>query len=357
MKILLIGGTGFIGHNVLEQLVDAGHRVAVFHRGVTQRTLPDGVFEIKGDRNQLASQRREFSDFAPEVAVDFALSSAYQAEALMQALSGIASRVVAISSMDVYRACAVSHRSEEGELQKLPLTEDSELRSRRLYPPEALAAMKTIFNSGWITDDYDKIPVEKTILSNSNVAGTVLRLPMVYGPGDAAHRLAPLVKRMLDGRRKIILPQPRAEWRGPKGYVEDVAHAIVLAATSNVARGRVYNIAEADALTELEWAQLVAAEMNWDGEFVILPAERVPRHLSDPANFAQHWVASSARIRKELGYGETISRKEAIHRTAAWERDNLPQQLSMKHFDYTAQFDYAAEDAALAAYAGSAASS
>lgn len=349
MKVLLIGGTGFIGHNVLEQLAGAGHRVAVFHRGVTAATLPSGVLEIKGDRSRLADHRHEFSDFSPDVAVDFALSSASQAEATMQALSGIAPRVMAISSMDVYRACGISHRSEEGELQPLPLTEDSELRSKRLYSPESLDMMKSLFK--WVNDDYDKIPVEKTILSNSDAAGTVLRLPMVYGPGDPLHRMAPLVKRMLDGRRKIILPQPRAQWRGPKGYVEDVAQAIVLAALSNAACGRIYNIAEAHALTELEWAQLVAAEMNWDGEFVILPAERVPRHLSDPANFAQHWVVSSARIRQELAFDETISRKDAIHRTVAWERDHLPLQVPLKSVDYDA------EDAALEDYAGSATSS
>lgn len=350
MKILLIGSTGFIGHHVIEQLAANGHEIAVFHRGTTKNALPKGVKELHGDRNRICEHRRAFADFAPEVAVDFALSSASQAESMMQALNGIVARVIAISSMDVYRASGILHRSEEGELQQLPLSEESELRTKRPYSPETLANMKAIFNIGWVTDDYDKIPVEKAILSKLNVCGTIMRLPMVYGQGDWAHRLASLVKPMLDGRRKIILPEARAQWRGPKGYVEDVAHAIALAALSDAARGRIYNIAEVDALTELEWAQLVAQEMNWDGEFVILPLDRLPKHLFDPANFAQHWVASSARIRQELGYEELISRKEAIRRTVAWERDHLPQQVPFN------QFDYDAEDAALATSAGSASS-
>jgi hypothetical protein len=54
-------------------------------------------------------------------------------------------------------------------------------------------------------------------------------------------------------------------------------------------------------------------------------------------------VASSDRIRKELGYRELLPREEAIRRTIEWERANPPTAP-------LAQFDYAAEDAALAEF-------
>jgi hypothetical protein len=54
-------------------------------------------------------------------------------------------------------------------------------------------------------------------------------------------------------------------------------------------------------------------------------------------------VASSDRIRKELGYQELLSREEAIYRTIAWERANPPSAP-------TAQFHYEAEDEALAQF-------
>jgi hypothetical protein len=57
-------------------------------------------------------------------------------------------------------------------------------------------------------------------------------------------------------------------------------------------------------------------------------------------NTAQHLVASSERIRTELGYRELLPREEAIRRTIEWERANPPAQP-------LAQFDYEAEDAAL----------
>jgi nucleoside-diphosphate-sugar epimerase len=124
--------------------------------------------------------------------------------------------------------------------------------------------------------------------------------------------------------------------------VEDVASAVVLA-TSPQAMGRVYNVCEADSFGELDWARKIAAASGWDGEFVVLPHDRTPKHLLWPGNTAQHIVASSDRIRKELGYRELLPRDDAIRRTIDWERANPPAQP-------LAQFDYEAEDAALAQF-------
>jgi nucleoside-diphosphate-sugar epimerase len=84
--------------------------------------------------------------------------------------------------------------------------------------------------------------------------------------------------------------------------------------------------------------------MRWAGEFVVLPTERTPRHLLKPGNAAQHWTASSTRIRQELGYEESVTIDESIRRTIRWEREN-PAAAAL-----LAQFDYAAEDAAVAGH-------
>jgi nucleoside-diphosphate-sugar epimerase len=64
--------------------------------------------------------------------------------------------------------------------------------------------------------------------------------------------------------------------------------------------------------------------------------------LLSPGNFSQHWVASSKRIRQELGYRETAPRDEALRRTIQWEVENPPAEIP------DGLFNYAAEDAALA---------
>jgi nucleoside-diphosphate-sugar epimerase len=190
MRVLLIGGNGFIGSPLTKQLLAAGHTVAVFHRGPAPGNDGNDVLHISGDRNCLSAYRDKLQEFAPDVIVDLILSSGEQARQLMNAARGITGRVVALSTGDVYRAWGVLHRVETGELEPLPITEDSACRTtRRLYSPETIRAMQSI--ATWATEDYDKIAVEEAIMSSLAVPGTVLRLPMVYGPGDLAHRFSP----------------------------------------------------------------------------------------------------------------------------------------------------------------------
>ncbi len=340
MRILLIGGNGFIGRFAVAALMQQGHALAVFHRGTT--AVPAGVDEIRGDRNQLNASAQELKRFAPDVVIDLVISSAPQAEELMNIFRGATRRMVMLSSIDVYRGVGIFHGTESGPLQDVPLTEESDLRRcLHPYPPESMQLLRKTF--AWVTDDYDKIPAERVVMNDRELPGTVLRLPMVYGPGDPLHRFYPVVKRIADLRRHIIFPETLAAWHSPRGYVENVAAAIALAATEERAARRIYNVCEEPSFSELEWARKIAAAMLWDGDFVVLPIEHTPRHLQKPGNPAQHWTASSARIRQELGYEEPVAIEEAIRRTIRWERDNAPAGA------FLAQFDYAAEDAAVAA--------
>ena len=150
---------------------------------------------------------------------------------------------------------------------------------------------------------------------------------------------------MDDQRPAIIFSDDMAAWRTPRGYVENVADAVVLAAASESGVGRIYNVCEEESFSELDWAKKIGAATGWKGEFVVLPRERAPLHLRHPGNAAQHLVASSQRIRQERGYREAVPREEAIRRTIIWERAHPPQQVLF------GAFDYAAEDAALRARA------
>lgn len=332
--MLLIGGSGFIGKYLVAELASQGHEVGVFGRA---RTVAGAGHLITGDRKRLGEHREAIRRFAPEVVIDLIASSGAQARQLAEVIEGVARRAVILSSMDVYRACGVLHGLEPGPLEPLPLTEASALRSSSMtYPPAQVAALQHMF--GWLDSDYDKLAVERVA---HEIGATVLRLPMVYGPGDPLRRLRPIVKRIVDGRRAIVLPESLAGWRGSRGYVENVAHAIALAATRDQAAGRVYNVAEPDAPSELEWVRLVAARMRWDGEIVVMPDDSAPAHLRLPGNAAQHWIADATRIRDELGHAGPIGREQALDRTIAWERDT-PEAGFSPH-----RFDYASEDAAL----------
>jgi nucleoside-diphosphate-sugar epimerase len=338
MRILVIGGSGFIGPPLVRELLHGKHRVAVLHRG--KHSTPQGAATIHADRNDLGGARDEIARFAPDVVIDLILSSERQAQGLLDAVRGHARRIVAASSMDVYRAASVLHGLDTGLLQEVPLTEDSELRTHVPYPPEVLKRVKQAME--WVDEGYDKVAVERTLARNTEMPATILRLPMIYGPGDPLHRLYPLIKRIDDRRPAILLPDDLAQWCGPRGYVENIAAAIALATTDERASARTYNVAML-SVSELEWALMVTGAAGWPGQVMVLPRQHTPAHLLMPANLAQHWTASSQRIRAELGYEEVVPLEESIRRTVAWERAHPPAEIN------AAQFDYAAEDAALAA--------
>jgi nucleoside-diphosphate-sugar epimerase len=336
MRILIIGGTGFIGPHVVTAFIDQGHDVAALVRPTSSATLPPGVQRITGDRRQLANSAAALRAFRPDVVADLILSSGTQAQTLMDVFRGVAHRVVALSSIDVYRALGVIHGIEDGPPDPVPLREDSRLRSKlQTYPPAQIEALKGIF--GWLDDDYDKIPVERAILGDSDLPGTVLRLPMVYGPGDQLHRMYPMLKRMDDRRRAIPMQENWANWRSPRGYVENVAAAIALAAVNDRAAGHTYNVAESQSFSEIEWAALIAKAAGWHGDLVPVPAEHLPPSLRVPGNFGQHLSTDSSRIRTELGYAEPVPRAKAMRETVKWERANPPAQVPAGQFDYEAE--------------------
>lgn len=330
MKVLLIGGTGLTGASCIHYLQQAGHEVTIFHRGKTP--APFQGQEILGDHDQMTDFRPEFERRKFDVVVDFITGSRKQAQRLMDVFRGITKRVVVLSSMDVYRAMGLVRGTETGPLQPLPLTEESELRSRSHYTPEEMKVVSQFLP--YFHEDYEKIDVEKVVLSDAGLPGTALRLPMVYGSGDYIHRFHYILKRMDDKRPFILYADDIAGWRTPRGFADNVGYGIALAATSDKAAGRIYNICEEESFTELEWARKIAEAVGWKGEFIVLPREKAPKHLLYPRRIEQQLVGSSARIRSELGYKEPIAIEEGIRRTIPWERANQPAAPLFMPFNY-----------------------
>jgi nucleoside-diphosphate-sugar epimerase len=341
MRVLVIGGTRFMGPYLVRQLCAAGHEVSLFHRGQTKAELPEGAKELLGDRDHLPEHERELQKLAPDVVLDMVMWHEQHARDLMATFAGVVSRVVAVSSQDVYRAFGRVNRREEGEIEPCPLTEDAPLR-HKLYPYRGATRRSKDDPDRWM-DDYDKIPAERVVLNYPQLPGTILRLPAVYGPHDPRHRLFEYLKRMLDGRETILLEQGEANWRWTHGYVENVADAIALAVTDERARGHIYNVGEPFALSLAERIEQIAKVVNWQGRIVLLPPERMPEPLRWGINAAQDIVVDTNRIRQHLGYRERIEPLEACLCTVAWQRHYFPELIDPN------SFDYAAEDEALAA--------
>jgi len=326
MRVPVIGGTRFIGPPVVRRLEALGHDITILHRGETEVALPRMVQHIHVDRERLSEVRNEIGQAAPDVVIDMSALTEVDAQAVVEAVRGVAMRLVIVSSQDVYRAFGRFHETEPGPLEPLPATEDSALRTT-LYPYRGQIAG---------LDDYDKVLAERAAMNAPDLPATSLRLPAIYGEGDYQHRLAIELRRMDDGRPAIILDERLAVWRWTRAYVENAAAAIVLAATDERAAGRIYNAGD-DALSYADWVRAVGDAAGWNGEVVMLRSERPPKHLRPPpGDYAQHLIADTSRIREELGYEDVVPLSEGLRRAIEWERANRGE-INPRLLDYAAE--------------------
>jgi nucleoside-diphosphate-sugar epimerase len=316
MKALAIGATGFIGRHVIPLLVEQGIEVAVLHRGEVDADLPHGVLRIRGNRNCLDDVKAELERFAPDVVLDAILYSERQAREMVQAFRGTAGRVVALSSADVYRNYDGFRGRSTAQPDAVPLAEDAPLRDTR-YPYRGTGL------SFEQTDDYEKILVEQVLLTEPDLPATLLRLPAVYGPGDAQHRLRPYLQRMVDGQPGILLQEEQAAWRWTRGYVENVAVAIALAVADARTVSRVFNVGDEPTLSERKWVERIGAAAGWSGRVVAVSASELPNHLTHPFDWRYELWTDTSSIREELGCVERIPLDEALERTVEWERSTL----------------------------------
>ncbi len=181
MRILIIGGTGFIGPWVVRCLVGQGHVVTLFHRGETTAGFPPSVGEIKGDRKNLSDFASDFIRFAPDVVLDMLPYTEQDAALAMETFRGLAARVVAVSSMDVYGAYGRFCRLEDGPPDVEPFAEGAPLRSA-LHPYRASAQQASD-----LAYNYEKILVERAVMSD----GQVVRHSLAFTSGVWTRRPKP----------------------------------------------------------------------------------------------------------------------------------------------------------------------
>ncbi len=288
MRFLVIGGTGFIGSHIVQQLAGQEHEVAVYHRGRKNVALPRGVREFVNRSSAWPIEifPSELFEFEPQVVVHTVAMSEADAKAAVSNFDGRASRLVMLSSGDVYRAYGRLIGLESGPAEYGLLSEDAPLRTV-LFPYRQRAASQDSLEY-W----YEKIIAERVILSSPNLLGTVLRLPKVYGPGSNQDLATVYCNRY----------QPH--WRWTHGYVENVAAAIVLAATDPRGASNVYNVGE-------EYTPTISERLAW------MPDSPIGPVVNDTFDYTQDIAYDTSRIRRELGYKEVISEYDAILRTLA----------------------------------------
>jgi nucleoside-diphosphate-sugar epimerase len=314
MRVIVIGGTRFIGRAVVAALTGAGHEVLLVHRGEHEPAGLADVPHLHANRRALGDHRDRLAAFAADALVDVCAMTGPDAEALLDAVPGDPHLIVA-SSQDVYQAFASLLAGQVTE--PVPLDEDARLRTGPLQERRAGDDADWDFDAS----GYEKLDVERAYLARG---GTVLRLPFTYGEHDYQRREEAILRRVRAGRPRIPVGPGTLLWS--KSHVGDIAEAVRLTVETPTAAGAVLNLAESRTVSMGQWAvRVLEAAGATDVELVKVDDKLVPPDLLLTTTMAQHVLIDSSRARALLGWSDTDP-VEAGRRSVRWHLANPPSE-------------------------------
>jgi 2-alkyl-3-oxoalkanoate reductase len=339
MRILVTGGTGFLGRYVVRRLLDGGDfvRMLVRHEGAAGRGVVTNAGvraeEMAGDLRDEASLARAVQGMAAVCHCaahmqtaspwrDFEEVTVRGTERLLRtACVGKVKRFLHVSSLGIYGLNGQGAITEESPL-------DDREESRGHYTRSKIEAERLV----WKYHREHDLPV------------TVIRPGVLYGPGKS-----PFVARVcVPIGPKLRIAVGHSRQRLPLAYVEDVAEGIYLALRNAGAVGKAYNIVD-DGIYQKEYlALLKRAKLSNAHTLLLSPTPLYPllslfeglcRWIGVTAPVSRHQfertMASleydTSRARQELGWSPRAGVAEGLRkiRTARGEGCGL-ESLEME---------------------------
>ncbi len=187
MKILVVGGTQFLGRHIVTAALAKGHELTLFHRGQTNPGLFAQAEEITGDRNQAADlallEGRHW-----DVVIDVCGYFPRQVRTLAHQLTGSVDRYVFISSISAYRDFKAPNQAEDSSLGELE-DETTETMTNETYGP-----LKAV--------------CEREVESAMPGRVLIIRPGIICGPFDHSDRFTYWPHRVAQGGEMLAPGQP-----------------------------------------------------------------------------------------------------------------------------------------------------
>lgn len=321
-RVLVVGGTGPTGVPIVNGLLALGHRVSIFHTGAHPATFDGPVEVLLGDPRDEADATAVLSGREFDVAV----CTSGRLRVLARLLAGRTGRLVGVTGQPVY--AGTMRPTPNGEVP-LPIREDA--------PRQYDAGGYT----GRVAAGEDQLFEQH---AEGDFEAVIVRYPGIYGPrAPLAHEWA-VVRRVLDGRTFMLMPHDGVTYF-QRGFCENVARLVVLAATVPAAAGRAFNAGDEVVLSARHVARVIIEELEAAMDLIGVPAQwcRGVYPLAEKSSL----VLDLGAARHVLGYADVVGTEEATRRTARWLAEHGGEDISPA---FGGSFDYLAEEAALGAW-------
>jgi len=277
LRILVPGGSGFIGSHVTRALLAAGHHVVALGRG--ERRAPAGAEFRAADRDDATAMARVLRGERFDATLDFSAYDRGAIESLFGVDGYVPGRYVFASTGQV---CLV------GTDRSMPFRERA---GDAPLIPEPPAGTRDHGQWSYGTGKRRAEAAVAEVRQRRGLETLVLRLPVVWGAGDPSLRTWAHLERMLDGG-PILLPEG-GEQPVRFLWVEDIARTLLGWLARGPLPAPVYHIAQPDIVPLREVLERMASAAGLRTEFVAVDWEALAAAGLDRdcATYSGHWVS------------------------------------------------------------------
>lgn len=330
MRALVIGGTGPTGHHIVNGLRHRGWEVGILHTGRHE------VDEIPADVEHIHTNPFDESELTHALGkrtFDLTVATYGRLRRVAEIMVGRTGRFLSVGGGPAYRGYMNPGVLDPPGLP-VPVAEDAAL----------------------LTDEAEdgkgfRVRRSEQVVFDHHPTATHFRYPYIYGPYQIAPREWCIVRRIIDRRPFIVLPEDGLSLN-QFGAAANVAHALLLAVDQpETASGQIYNCGDETVLTLKQVVEVVSAALDYRWEVVSLPwALAKPARPMIGQAFTTHRVFDLTKLKAQLGYRDVIAPVDALTQFARWLVEHPMERGGRAERGLQDPFDYVAEDRLVTAW-------
>jgi nucleoside-diphosphate-sugar epimerase len=315
-SILVTGGLGLIGHNVVSRLQQLGHQVSIVDNKTNYGIIPqaeidyliserekkigNNSFVYVNDISNAEDIDGIFNIEAPEIVIHMA---SFPRQKVVNSNPALGSRTMSEGLLNLLETC------NKYEVRKFIYMSSSmvygdftdDVKEDAICKPQGQYGIMKLAGE-WLVRDYSR---------RTNLVHTIIRPSAVYGPLDVEDRV--ISKFLLTAMRGGVLKINGEKETLDFTYVDDAADGIVAAALSNNTENKTYNITKSHSVTLLKAAQM-ALSLAGGGQLEV---------RSKDADFPSRGALNIDAARQDFGYDPKIDVEEGFQNYYNWLIDDM----------------------------------
>ena len=316
MNILVTGGLGLIGHNVVIRLQQLGHQVSIVDNKTNYGIIPqaeidyliserekkigNNSFVYAKDISNADDIDKIFNIEEPEIVIHMA---SFPRQKVVNSNPALGSRTMSEGLLNLLETC------NKYEVRKFIYMSSSmvygdftdDVREDAICKPQGQYGIMKLAGE-WLVRDYSR---------RTNLIHTIIRPSAVYGPLDVEDRV--ISKFLLTAMRGGVLKVNGEKETLDFTYVDDAADGIVAAALSDNTENKTYNITKSHSVTLLKAAQ-IALSLAGGGTLVVKDKDK---------DFPSRGALNIDAARKDFGFSPKVDVEEGFQNYYNWLIDDM----------------------------------